>query len=54
VAPRVVTDALGGLDHTATYLVCIGFAILAIKLLDLFVRVLQRRARLAEQGYPAV
>lgn len=55
VTPRVVTDALGGLlTHSVTYLVvCILLAIFVIKLLDLTVRVLQRRARLAELGYPA-
>lgn len=52
VTPRVITDALGELlDHSATYLVvCVLAAIFAIKLLDLVIRVLQRRARLAERG----
>ncbi|MDO6414324.1 hypothetical protein Q4F19_08010 [Sphingomonas sp. BIUV-7] len=52
VTPRVITDTLGGfLAHSVAYLV-IGIlaAIFAIKLLDLVVRVLQRRARLAERG----
>ena len=56
VTPRVVTEALGGLAaHSVTYLIVrILFAIFAIKLLDLLVRVLQRRARLAERGYPTL
>jgi hypothetical protein len=56
VTPRVITDALGGLlAHSTTYLVvCMLAAIFAIKLLDLVVRVLQQRARLAEIGYPPV
>jgi len=56
VTPRVVTNVLGGLEaHSVTYLViCILVAIFAIKLLDLVVRVLQRRARLAELGYRSV
>jgi hypothetical protein len=53
VLPRVVTDTLGGLlAHSASYLVgCLLAAIFAIKLLDLVVRVLHRRARLAERGF---
>jgi hypothetical protein len=52
VMPPVVTNTLGGLlAHSVTALVLrILFAIFAIKLLDLVVRVLQRRARLAELG----
>ncbi|MDO6414295.1 hypothetical protein Q4F19_07860 [Sphingomonas sp. BIUV-7] len=53
VIPRVITDALSGLlAHSPTYLVvCVLGAIFAIKLVDLILRVLQRRARLAEIGY---
>ena len=53
VMPRVVDQTLGGLlGHSATFLViCLLLAIFGIKLLDLVVRVLQRRARLAELGY---
>lgn len=56
VTPRLVAEVLGGLPaHSVTYLIVrILFAIFAIKLLDLLVRVLQRRARLAERGYRTV
>jgi hypothetical protein len=52
--PRVVINTLGGLlEHSTTYLI-VGLlaAIFAMKFLDLVVRVIQRRARLAERGYP--
>ncbi|PZU08493.1 hypothetical protein [Sphingomonas sp.] len=53
VIPPIVGRALGGLlAHSATFLViCLLLAIFGIKVLDLVVRVLKRRARLAELGY---